>query len=131
MLQDIHKDFINVFHEKRLRTCPHRDFDHEFISRMTRRLLIATLPALWHRARLLANSSMTCWKGFIQSSIARWCTSPLCQEEGWHPVTLCGLPKPQQDTWKDWYPIPLVTNLVKSECTALLTGIENMRGFRM
>jgi len=29
------------------------EFDHEFTSRMTRHLLTAHLPALWHRAQSL------------------------------------------------------------------------------
>jgi len=94
---------------------PHREFDHEI------HIENDQTPPHSHIYLLSGTElSLLCEflddmliKGFIRSSQSRRCPSPLCKEKGWHPATLSGLPKPQQDHPKDQFTqFPSSSNLL-------------------
>jgi len=79
---------------------PHCKFDHEIHVENDQMpphshiyLLSGTELGLLHEFLMTLLS-----KRFIQlSQLPGQCTHSLCEEEGWHPATLCQLLKPQRD----------------------------------
>src|SRR5882724_11218805 len=103
------RTFLMCSHEKRLRTCLLiTSLTTKFTLKMTRRLPIATSTCSLAQSLVsFTNSSMTCLaRGSSDHLNHQAVHLSSCQEEGWHPVTLCRLPKPQQDHTEGLVPNP-------------------------
>jgi len=109
------RTFSMCSRKKRLRTClPIAILIMKFTSRMTRRLLTAHLPTLWHRAQSplrILNDMLG--KGFIQLSQSPGGAPVLFAKKKDGTLRLCvNFRNLNKITQKDQYPIPLVTNLL-------------------
>src|SRR5882724_7061541 len=103
------RTFLMCSHKKRLRTClPIANLTMKFTLRMTRCLPIATSTrSLAQSSVSFANSSTICSARDSSNHPNRQVVHLFsCKEEGWHPATLCGLLKPQQDHSEGSIPDP-------------------------